>query len=136
MSVIGSKIKIFRLEKGLTQKALGEKCGLADSAIRRYELGGANPKLSTLKKIADALDIEIGDLLGLAPEARKDFDKFMQGDIEHIVPNDSMAGMLLFELDDEGKLLDHYRSLNSLGKEEAIKRVEELTEITKYTKLE
>ena len=33
---VGENIKRIRKEKGLTQKQLGELCGLADSAIRRY----------------------------------------------------------------------------------------------------
>lgn len=60
---IGEKIKKFRLEKEMTQKELGEKSGLADSAIRRYELGGANPKFETIIKIAKALDVDFLELL-------------------------------------------------------------------------
>ena len=60
---IGEKIRKFRLEKEMTQKELGEKCGLADSAIRRYELGGANPKFETIIKIAKALDIDFLELI-------------------------------------------------------------------------
>ena len=33
----------------------------------------------------------------------------------------------------EFKLLNHFRKLNNSGKEESIKRVEELTEIPRYT---
>ncbi|MFR5451146.1 MAG: helix-turn-helix domain-containing protein [Roseburia hominis] len=46
----GAKIKEIRKQKGLTQKQLGDLCGMADSAIRRYENGNANPKIETLKK--------------------------------------------------------------------------------------
>lgn len=53
----GEWIKTFREEKGLTQSQLGDMCGMADSAIRRYENGRANPKIETLQKIADALEI-------------------------------------------------------------------------------
>ncbi len=41
---IGENIKRIRKEKGLTQKQLGSLCQMADSAIRRYELGKARPK--------------------------------------------------------------------------------------------
>lgn len=62
---VGEMIKELRIHKGLTQKQLGELCGgMADSAIRRYESGRANPKLATLKKIADALEVTIDILLG------------------------------------------------------------------------
>lgn len=61
----GEKIKTLRQKKGLTQKQLGDLCGMADSAIRRYENGRAKPKIETLQKIADALDIKISELISL-----------------------------------------------------------------------
>lgn len=60
---IGENIRRIRKEKGLTQKELGNLCNLADSAIRRYELGGANPKLETVEKIAQALDVPIREIM-------------------------------------------------------------------------
>lgn len=59
---IPENIKKIRKEKGLTQKGLGKLCGMADSAIRRYESGRANPKIKTLMKIAEALNCEISDI--------------------------------------------------------------------------
>lgn len=59
---IGKNIKQIRLKNKLTQKQLGEKCGMADSAIRRYELEKAKPKIETLQKIANALNVSITDL--------------------------------------------------------------------------
>lgn len=55
----GDMIRKYRTEKGLTQKKLGELCGIADSNIRKYESGNQNPKIETLQKIADALDIDM-----------------------------------------------------------------------------
>lgn len=65
MATIGENIRRIRKEKGLTQKQLGALCEpeMADSAIRRYELGNANPKLDTLRKIANALDVPFSDLV-------------------------------------------------------------------------
>ncbi len=62
---VGQNIKRLRKEKGLTQKQLGDKCGLADSAIRKYELGGANPKIETLDKIASVLETTTDELRGI-----------------------------------------------------------------------
>lgn len=59
----GSKIKEIRLQKQLTQKQLGDKCGMYESQIRKYETGKANPKIETLQKIADALEVSVSDLL-------------------------------------------------------------------------
>lgn len=68
MTDIGENIKKFRLSKSMTQKQLGDLCGMADSAIRRYENGRANPKKETLQKIALALGIPEIELLGLSKE--------------------------------------------------------------------
>ncbi len=60
---IGENIKKIRIEKGLTQKQLGDLCGMADSAIRRYESDRGNPKIETIEKIASALNVRIVDIM-------------------------------------------------------------------------
>lgn len=68
---IGENLKRLRKEKKLTQKQLGHLCGMADSAIRRYELGKSHPKIQTLHKIAKGLDIPVHTLVeGCGPEYR------------------------------------------------------------------
>lgn len=59
---VGTKIREIRLSQGMTQKELGEKAGIAEPTIRRYELGKLNPKLETVKKIACALNVSWEDL--------------------------------------------------------------------------
>ena len=39
---VGERIRAARKAKGLTQKQLGEACGIAEPTIRRYELGKLN----------------------------------------------------------------------------------------------
>ncbi|MEY8331390.1 helix-turn-helix transcriptional regulator [Lachnospiraceae bacterium 48-33] len=71
---VGEKIKKYRKEKGLTQKKLGELCGINEANIRKYELGKANPKIETIEKIANALNVQIIDIvpqLLTSPEYRK-----------------------------------------------------------------
>lgn len=58
----GQLIRHYRKKRGLTQKQLGDKCGMADSAIRRYESDRGNPTIETLAKLADALHIQTWDL--------------------------------------------------------------------------
>lgn len=65
---IGQRMRDIRESKGMTQKQVADKCGMADSAIRRYEAGGANPKLKTLLRIAGALGVSITDLLDVPDE--------------------------------------------------------------------
>ena len=54
---VGERIKCFRTLKKMTQKSLGEKAGIGEATIRKYELGIRNPKPAQIKKIAQALDI-------------------------------------------------------------------------------
>ncbi len=56
---VAENLKRIRTEKGLTQKKLAELCGISEGMIRQYELGLRKPKIETLKKIANALDIEV-----------------------------------------------------------------------------
>ena len=76
---IGEQIKAARLKQGLTQKQLGELCGMADSAIRRYESDRGNPTEKTIQRIALALNMEPWELRGydgsirvsISPEQRE-----------------------------------------------------------------
>lgn len=65
---VGERIKAIRKEKGLTQKQVANGCGMADSAIRKYESGLITPKIETLQRIADALGVHILDLLGVTEQ--------------------------------------------------------------------
>lgn len=60
---VAENIKSIRKQKGWTQKKLGDLCNIAESTIRRYELGLLNPKIETVQKIADALDVPISSLI-------------------------------------------------------------------------
>ena len=55
---VGEKIRLARRSRGLTQKEVADKCGMADSAIRKYESGKVIPKVKTLLRIAEALDCD------------------------------------------------------------------------------
>ena len=55
-AVIGEKIKLARLNIGLSQKQLARAVKLSDKAISAYEVGRAIPSLSMLKEISGAVD--------------------------------------------------------------------------------
>ena len=61
---VNENIKRIRKERGLTQKRLGEICGIAEPNIRKYENGKQNPKLETVEKIASALGVSAFELMG------------------------------------------------------------------------
>lgn len=55
----GEKIRAARKRQGMTQKQLGERSGIAEPTIRKYELGKLNPKRETLAKISRALGVTV-----------------------------------------------------------------------------
>ena len=52
-------IKTRRESLKVTQKALSDLSGVALGALKKFESGKGNPTLSTLKKLCDALGLEI-----------------------------------------------------------------------------
>ncbi len=62
-ALLGRRIKALRLRKELTQEALGERAGLNYKYLGAIERGERNPSLKQLLKIAQALGIELHELL-------------------------------------------------------------------------
>lgn len=152
---VGEKIKFYRQQRGYTQKKLGELCGMADSAIRRYESGRANPKIETLAKIANALDcniIDLDDSLKAGYNELQESKKNIHSSLKQITEslNYSLDVPLLvketFDNDpdvvelintfrnDETVLLNSFNRLNSVGKEKALEYTDMLTKLPDYTK--
>lgn len=48
-----------RMRKGVTQKQLAERIGIAQSALARFESGKINPTLSFVKKITQGLGLRL-----------------------------------------------------------------------------
>lgn len=125
-SFTGELIRKYRIEKGLTQKQLGEKCGINEANIRKYELGTQKPKIETLERIAAGLDIPLSKLSGYTVIPKDEIQRALDTMLEEWKRE---------ERSDEAKLLEKYNLLNELGKLEAYKRLEEMTELKKYRKL-
>ena len=62
---IGENIRKLRKKQGLTQKELGELCSppINEANIRKYELGRQIPKIGTINRIANALNVNIDDII-------------------------------------------------------------------------
>lgn len=147
---IPENIKRFRKKAKLTQNGLAQKSGLSIASIQGYEQGKYKPKIENLQKIAKALDVPISTLFKINVDGTEmlDFTSFdSPGDIVTILNSmveDSdqaisesikdVAGAMAAMAKDEEELLSDYHNLNNYGKEEARKRVNELTEIPKYQK--
>ena len=123
--MIGDKIKELRLRNGLTQKSLGEKCGIAEPTIRKYELGKLNPKVETVKKIADALNVSVSEIM--------DWSKFDE-QYPHLADEVKLIESVENEYGEgSGELLDLFSKLNAKGKEKAVDSLSDLTMIKCYT---
>lgn len=51
-------VRAWREYLGLTQSVIAERMGVTQSAYAQMEAAGANPRPSTLRRIADAMGIE------------------------------------------------------------------------------
>ncbi len=60
---IGLRIKELREAKGLDQKSFAFYCEIGRTQLHMIENGKTNPRLSTLMKIATALEISVSQLV-------------------------------------------------------------------------
>lgn len=123
----GENIKRIRKEKGISQQALGEKLGVKQQTVAQYEKIQDMPKLETVRRIASALGVYIGDL---NPDWSQIPFEEISKDLE-----DQKKDWIEEDKKDQQELLQKYNSLNELGKMEAQKRVGELTQLDQYKKL-
>jgi transcriptional regulator with XRE-family HTH domain len=59
---VGKQIQKLRELKGISQQDLAAKCNFEKSNLSRLEAGRVNPTLSTLEKVAKALDVTLAEL--------------------------------------------------------------------------
>lgn len=58
----GARIRELRLQRELTQEDLAAHCGLFRTYMSRIETGNANPTLTMICALADALGVTVADL--------------------------------------------------------------------------
>ncbi len=66
---LGTRIMQVRNQKGLTQRQLSERTGIAGSYLSRIENRRLEPRPKTLRKIADALGIPVSELFQDRPSS-------------------------------------------------------------------
>ena len=121
----GELIRHARMSAGLTQKELGNRAGIAEPTIGRYELGKLNPKPATLKKIAAALGVEWYELLSDDSEEQVEVVKSYIGEkiAKSGIQNDAERTFLIRET-----INNYYNQLNIDGKLAAYKILFERSE--------
>ena len=58
---IGTRVMQIRNQKGISQRQLSERCGIAGSYLSRIENRHLEPRPKTLRKIAEALDVPLAE---------------------------------------------------------------------------
>ena len=116
MDTIANRIKQGLEKRNMKQADLVDKTKIGKSSISTYISGAYEPKQKNIYKIAQALDVNEAWLMG--------YDVPMEREIS----NNSTINFN----DETNILFDNFNKLNELGKQEALKRVEELTYINKY----
>jgi transcriptional regulator with XRE-family HTH domain len=69
-TILANKIITYRKNLGLSQEALAEKSNVSLSTIQRIEKGTVTPRAFTLKVLAEALELELTDLLNVSVEKK------------------------------------------------------------------
>ena len=149
----GQLIKAARIKAGLTQGQLADKLNISFVNISQWENGARNPKIETLKKIADALGVEVWELADFDTASRM----MEYENVAHEIKQDMMDSaytpeeyeearktsiseiqMSLALADIERSRLNNLQSaflrLNETGQKKAVENVEDLAKIPEYQK--
>ncbi len=60
---VGDNLKKLRVLNALTQAELAQKAGLTLAAVARIERNEAEPRMTTLRKLAEALEVSPAELV-------------------------------------------------------------------------
>lgn len=63
MGALGQNLRAARKRLDLTQEEVAQRSGLEPAEISRIESGKRDPRVSTLEKLAKAVEVEPGQLL-------------------------------------------------------------------------
>ena len=78
---IGIFLKALRNEKGMTQEQLGEKIGVSNKTISRWETGKYMPPVECLNMLSDIYNISINEILGGERASGDEFTKIAEQNI-------------------------------------------------------
>lgn len=117
---LSRNLKYLRKKAGLSQDFIAQKFGYKSfTTIQKWETGISEPSFSTVNELCILYGVNLEDII------YKDLSS------ENIIEKEKNNTITK----NEEMLLNKYSKLNDLGQKEAIKRVSELTEIDKYTRV-
>jgi transcriptional regulator with XRE-family HTH domain len=132
---LGNAIKEERENQGLSIKELANSLGIKEQELLDYEYEELPVDSNIAERIAAIFDMSLFEFLDKYDLYDEYIPAHFDGDVNRYenfkkaLANDRLNDSLS---NDENQLLSKFNKLNDLGKKEAIKRVDELTEIGKY----
>lgn len=63
MERFGARVKRLRLARVIYQRELAERAGIKLSTVQRIESGESRPYLATVRKLAQALEVDASELV-------------------------------------------------------------------------
>ena len=138
---IGDNMRNIRKQKSMTLQQLADILGCSQQNISKYESGKRTPKLKTVQKIADALNVNVNDLLENPLDDSPVYKAYKNTDsLDSPLAKDFTNKKIVSQIDNwqqiDIELIKTFKKLNEDGKTVAIERVEELAEIPRYTQKE
>lgn len=65
----GELVRAARRRAAITQRELAKRAGISADSVNKIETGHHSPRPTTLRKLATALGVEVGELMEAPPEA-------------------------------------------------------------------
>ena len=137
MSDFPENLKLQRQKKNLTQEDLGRLIGVSGVTIMRYEKGARQPKLETIKRLADALKIPVAALIDRFISGKHPEEIETYGDVMDDIVMNSPIGSTINEYQTAVAELNQlrldmiilcYQTLDETGKENLFKYAQQLLE--------
>lgn len=129
---MGFSKKLYELRKraGLSQKELSEKLGVAQASINYWEKEQRTPSIDMIALISEYFGVSTDYLI------TEDYIEKREKEIDTLLSQSEAIKIVGKTFDDPyaDNMLMAYSLLNKKGKKEAFNRVQELTEIPRYTK--
>ncbi|MDJ0686630.1 MAG: helix-turn-helix transcriptional regulator [Alphaproteobacteria bacterium] len=62
LSALGARVRRRRAKRGLSRRILAQESGVSERYLAQLESGAANPTVSVLRQVADAMDVDLAEL--------------------------------------------------------------------------
>ncbi len=84
---VGERVRLGRARRGMSRKVLSQASGVSERYLAELERGAGNASLLVLRQIADALGLEVAELIGDQPERPIDLTLAIH-QLERLSPSD------------------------------------------------